>query len=79
MSMRTVGLLLVVAFVSGVVESEGLRLLAPADEAVVYMPHPHLRWQKGADAEIEDRYQIQIARDDAFRLASAGEQIKAKD
>ncbi|MDP6502289.1 MAG: hypothetical protein QF886_01685, partial [Planctomycetota bacterium] len=47
--------------------SDGLRLLVPEDQAIVYMPHPHFRWQKGADARIEDRYQIQVSRDNAFR------------
>ena len=44
-----------------------VRLLAPPDNATVHMPHPHLRWQKEAGADIEDRYRVQISRDEAFR------------
>ncbi|MDP7129841.1 MAG: hypothetical protein QF437_05100, partial [Planctomycetota bacterium] len=41
-------------------------LLSPEDGAEIYQPHPHLRWQKEAGADIEDRYQVQISRDEAF-------------
>jgi len=43
-----------------------IRLLSPEDGAEIYQPHPHLRWQKEAGADIEDRYQVQISRDEAF-------------
>ena len=43
-----------------------IRLLSPENDATIYVPHPHLRWQKEAGADIEDRYQVQISRDEAF-------------
>ncbi|MDP7560298.1 MAG: hypothetical protein QF745_07135, partial [Planctomycetota bacterium] len=42
-------------------------LLSPEDGAEIYQPHPHLRWQKEAGADIEDRYRVQISRDEAFQ------------
>jgi hypothetical protein len=43
-----------------------VQLVSPKDGETLYMPHPHFRWQKGADARIEDRYEIQISSDEAF-------------
>ena len=43
-----------------------IRLLSPENGTTIYVPHPHLRWQKEAGADIEDRYRVQISRDEAF-------------
>ena len=43
-----------------------VRLLAPQNGATLYVPHPHFYWQKEAGADIEDRYRVQISRDEAF-------------
>ena len=44
-----------------------IRLLSPENGATIYAPHSHLHWQKEAGADIEDRFRVQIARDEAFR------------
>ena len=41
-------------------------LLSPGDGETVFMPHPHFRWKKEAGAGIEDRYRIQVSRDEQF-------------
>ena len=43
-----------------------IRLLSPENDATIYVPHPHLRWQKEAGTDIEDGYRVQISRDEAF-------------
>ena len=44
-----------------------VRLIAPENDSTLYMPHPHFHWQKEAGADIEDRYRVQISRDEAFQ------------
>lgn len=46
--------------------AETQRLLTPPAGAVVYVPHPHFRWEREADVKIDDIHRIQIARDEAF-------------
>jgi len=64
----TLLLVAVVASAQETVERDAVvQLVSPADGETVYMPHPHFRWRKEAGAGIEDRYRIQIARDEAFQ------------
>ncbi|MDD7985146.1 hypothetical protein PQO01_09310 [Lentisphaera marina] len=44
-----------------------ISLLSPENGATLYLPHPHLHWQKEAGANIEDRYQVQISQDEDFQ------------
>ncbi|MDG1071430.1 MAG: hypothetical protein P8P32_07455 [Akkermansiaceae bacterium] len=51
---------------TGFAQSE-VRLLSPENGATIYAPHPHLGWQKEAGADIEDRYRVQVSRDESFQ------------
>jgi hypothetical protein len=39
---------------------------APVENAVVYVPHPHFRWRREADVNLDEVHCIQVARDEAF-------------
>lgn len=40
--------------------------LLPEANSVVFSPHPHFRWERPADAKLDDAHHIQIASDEAF-------------
>jgi len=50
-------------------------LLSPQNGETLYMPHPHFRWQKEAGADIEDRYRVQVSRDEAFHTLVVDDSI----
>jgi hypothetical protein len=56
----------------GLVGLPAVELLSPADGSATCMTHPHFRWAEVAEA---DRYEIQIARDDAFRVVVDNDSI----
>ena len=63
----TLLLFAVVASAQATVERDAVvQLVSPKDGETVYMPHPHFRWQKKTGVGIEERYQIQISRDENF-------------
>ena len=67
-TLTTLLLTAVAALAQETVEPDSaVQLISPKDGETVHMPHPHFRWQKEAGADIEDRYRVQVARDEAFR------------
>lgn len=40
--------------------------LTPAAGSAVYAPHPHFRWAREADVQIDEMHHLQIARDEQF-------------
>ena len=49
---------------------------SPAAGAIVYAPHPHFRWHREADVEIDEWHRIQIARDDAFAEVACDDRLQ---
>lgn len=67
-SLTTLLLTAVAALAQETVEPDSaIRLISPKDGGTVHVPHPHFRWQKEAGADIEDRYRVQVSRDEAFQ------------
>jgi len=58
-------------------EIKELTLLSPENGATIYVPHPHLHWQKKSGTNIEDYYRIQVASDEAFQSLVIDDKIDA--
>jgi len=66
----------VVASAQETVERDAVvQLVSPMDGETVYMPHPHFRWQKKTGVGIEERYQIQISRDEKFNAIEVNDSL----
>ena len=66
----------VVVPLSALAGNEVAQPIAPASGAVVYTPHPHLRWQREADVRIDETHVIQIARDESFMETVCDDQVQ---
>lgn len=49
---------------------------SPASGSRVFSPHPHFRWQREADIQIDEFHDIQIARDEAFHTVVCEDRLE---
>ena len=49
--------------------------LLPEADSVVFSPHPHFRWERPADAKLDDVHHIQIAGDEAFTMIACEDRL----